>query len=151
MQIAKLMHADVITCRDDDRLDRAAQLMWEHDLGCLPVVDQTGTVIGVVTDRDACMAAYTRGDRLIDIPVGVAMASPAVTCQAGDDIHRVEEIMRERQIRRMPVVDEGGRPLAMISLNDLARASARGSVPATEVASTLAAICAPRELSPPTA
>jgi predicted transcriptional regulator len=103
----------------------------------------------VVTCRtiDTCMAAYTRGAPLRAIPVASTMAREVFTCGPDDELAVVEREMSRHQIRRMPVIDMHGQPIGMISLNDIARASqAANSVSTKEVASTLAAICAPREL-----
>jgi CBS domain-containing protein len=142
MKISELMTRPVQVCRVTDTLDRAAGLMWDHDIGVLPVIDEHGRVVGMITDRDACMAAYTCGGALHDIPVEVAMARNVVTCGADDSDAAVAEVMAKHKIRRVPVVDEAHRPVGMLSLNDLARTMARGrDVPATAVAGTLAAIC----------
>jgi CBS domain-containing protein len=146
MKISELMTRTVQVCRATDTLDRAAGLMWDHDIGAIPVVDDHGRVIGIVTDRDACMAAYTCGGALHDIPVEVAMARNVVTCGADDTDGAVAEIMARHKIRRVPVVDEAHRPVGMLSLNDLARTMAHGrDVPATAVAGTLAAISEHRD------
>lgn len=147
MKVQSLMHQDAITCRLDDSAGRAAQLMWDHDIGCVPVVDEQGMVAGIVTDRDLCMAAYTRGELLADIPVTIAMAREVQCCSAGDDLQAVEKIMSERQIRRMPVIDSDGRPIAVISINDIARASMTDGINPREVAATIAAVSTPRERS----
>jgi CBS domain-containing protein len=145
MKVSKLIHKTVVTCRSTDTLERAAELMWEHDIGCVPVIDQTGGVAGIVTDRDICMAAYTRGEPLRTIPVTTAMAHTVYSCAPDDDLNRVEREMSRRQIRRMPVLDSHGHAIGIVSLNDIARASQGGNaVSASEVASTLAAVCAPR-------
>lgn len=142
MKISDLMTRPVYTCRAVDALDCAAKLMWENDIGAVIVVDDAGQVVGMVTDRDACMAAYTCGSALHDIPVATAMAKHVVTCEPGDSASAVAELMAKHKIRRIPVVDETHRPVGMVSLNDLARTMARGrDVPATSVAGTLAAIC----------
>lgn len=57
MKIGNLMHKDMITCRATDFLDVPAKLMWEHDIGCVPVIDDQGHVSGMITDRGICMAA----------------------------------------------------------------------------------------------
>lgn len=146
MKISELMTRTVQVCRPTDTLERAAGLMWDHDIGVLPVVDVHGRVIGMITDRDVCMAAYTRGGALRDIPVEVAMAHNVVVCGADDTDTAVAEVMAKHKIRRVPVVDEAHRPVGMLSLNDLARTMARGrDVPATAVAGTLAAICEHRD------
>ena len=151
MKVSKLMHRDAVTCGTGDNLERAAQLMWEHDIGCLPVLGDDGRVAGMITDRDVCMAAYTRGTALRDIPVTISMATAVHSCVADDDLQAVEKTMKDRQIRRMPVIDAAGRPIAVISLNDIALASQQGGIPASEVASTLAAVGAPRAQVAPSA
>ena len=145
MRVAQVMSKEVVTCRPGESLARAAQLMWDRDIGCVPVIDGAGHVVGIVTDRDACMAAYTRGQPLQAIPVDVAMARDVQACRPDDEIADVEKRMATAQIRRMPVIDDRGHPVGMLSLNDLARAaSLKAGIPAGELTSTLAAICSPR-------
>jgi CBS domain-containing protein len=146
MKISSLVHRDVVSCSIHDSLDRAAQLMWDHDVGCLPVIDDQGHVAGMITDRDVCMAAYTQGAPLRAILVTAAMAKHVFSCNVGDEIDSVERTMSEHQIRRMPVIDDQGHPIGIVSLNDLARAATLGNVPAAEITSTLAAVSAPRTL-----
>jgi len=145
MKVSKLMANDVITCGTADTLDDAAQLMWTHDIGSLPVVDEHGRVVGMLTDRDALMAAFTRGEPLRAISAGSTMSANLYACSQDDDLASVEAEMGRRQIRRVPVVDDEGRPVGLLSMNDLARAAQRrAEVSPTEVAATLAAVCAPR-------
>jgi CBS domain-containing protein len=146
MKVAMLMHTKPFTCRTVDTLERAAQLMWDHDVGCIPIIDEDGHIAGMITDRDICMAAYTRGVPLSAIPVSTTMSRRVHTCGPEDDLADVQRTMRAHQVRRMPVIDGEGHPIAVISLNDIARASGSSGVSATEVASTLAAVCAPRPL-----
>jgi len=142
MKISELMTRHVQTCQASDTLDCAAKLMWDHDIGSVVVTDDSGQVVGMVTDRDACIAAYMRGVALSEIPVGVAMAKHAVTCGPDDSDATVAELMAKHKIRRIPVVDPSHHAVGMVSLNDLARTMAHGrDVPASSVAGTLAAIC----------
>ena len=69
MKVEQVMNRNVKTCRSSDSLDRAAQLMWENDCGCVPIVDDEGRGVGMVTDRDVCMAAYTQGGPLTHLRV----------------------------------------------------------------------------------
>jgi CBS domain-containing protein len=141
-----MIRRDITSCTIHDDLARAAQLMWDRDIGCLPVIDDQGHVAGMITDRDVCMAAYTQGAPLRAIPVTTAMAKHVFACRESDEIDAVEATMRQHQIRRMPVIDDQGHPIGIISLNDIARAASAGKVPAGELASTLAAVSAPRPL-----
>ena len=150
MIVSQLMTRNVVTCRPQDSLQDAAGKMWDEDIGCLPVLDAEGHVIGIVTDRDACMAAYTQGRPLDAIAVESAMARQVFSCLPTDRISDVEAVMKERQVRRVPVIDETGHLHGLIAMNDIARESARelkrktSEVPAREIVSTLASICEPR-------
>lgn len=147
MEIRKIMSEPAVTCRAEDSLNTAAQLMWERDCGALPVVDDGGRAVGIVTDRDICMAAYTQGRALTDIRVAEAMSRSVFSCHADDSLEDAERLMKERQIRRVPVVDGDNRAIGMLSLNDLARCAARArqkSGMERELTQTLAAICEPR-------
>lgn len=121
MTIADVMTKDVATCRSTDSLNRAAQLMWERRCGSVPVLDEADQLIGMVTDRDVCMAAYTQGRRIDDIPVTSAMSRPPRTCTPATSIEDAEAIMMGHGIRRLIVVEDG-RIRGIVSIDDLARA-----------------------------
>jgi CBS domain-containing protein len=121
IRVRDLMTRDVATCGHRDSLALAAQLMWDCDCGIVPVVDESGRVVGVVTDRDICMAGWFKNRPLSELRVEDA-ASHALYAVAEDDPIEVAEVrMRAHQVRRLPVVDAGGRLLGILSLNDLAR------------------------------
>jgi CBS domain-containing protein len=150
MHILEVMSHPVITCPVQAQLDQAARLMWEFDCGTIPVLDDDGRLAGIVTDRDICMAAYTQGKPLHEIPVTTAMARSVIAVYEHDSVEAVERLMQENQIRRLPVLDAEGHPTGIVSLNDLARLAAqthRGGVD-RELVTTLAAICQPRAVDP---
>lgn len=152
MKIEEIMRRDVRVCRQDDSLNTAARLMWDNDCGCLPVISTNGNgaVVGMLSDRDICMAAYTQGKSLIEIPVTVAMAHSVLSCKPSDDLALAEAMMREARIHRIPVVDDKGAVIGIVSLSDVARHSLSigdGKVALgtqAEVTRTLAAISEPR-------
>jgi len=151
MRVEQLMTKQVTSCSPDDTLDRAAQLMWDKDCGCLPVCggDVVSRMVGVITDRDICMSALFQGKPLRDLRVTDAMSRELLVCRPGDSLADVEKTLRKARIRRLPVVSEQGTLIGMIALADLAREAARESTAAkqeiteTEVGDTLAAICQP--------
>src|SRR5512134_738255 len=104
MQIKDVMSHPPVTCPVSSTLDQAARLMWEFDCGIIPVVNDEGRLAGVVTDRDICMAAYTQGKTLREIPVTIAMAKQVIAAYANDSIDSAEELMSANQIRRLPVL-----------------------------------------------
>ena len=150
MNVSQIMSRNVETCRFDDSLATAAGRMWDHDIGCLPVLGADGQVAAVITDRDVAMAAYTRGKPLHDIPVAVAMSKELFSCAPDDSLIEVEDTMRAQQVRRLVVLDSGFSLVGVVSLNDLAREAEREvgrrarEVSAQEVTATLAAVCSPR-------
>jgi CBS domain-containing protein len=152
MNVERIMQHKVSTCNQNDSLNTAAQVMWENDCGCVPVIGGNGSqaVVGILTDRDICMAAYTQGKPLTQLPVGCAMSRKVITCKPGDDIRHAEALMRDNWIRRLPVLDDNGRLVGIVSLNDIVREAEserrRGvkEVSGQEVVETLAAVCQPR-------
>jgi CBS domain-containing protein len=143
MKVKEVMVAEVKSCSPNDALNRAAQIMWESDCGCLPVIDVHSTVVGMLTDRDICMAAYTQGATLSGIPVSGAMSREVFSCRSGDDLLAAQRIMREHRVRRLPVTDAQRKLVGILSLNDMARGLARTAAGKTQIAGTLAAICTP--------
>jgi CBS domain-containing protein len=151
MKVSDLMTKEVKTCHQHDSLNRAAQLMWENDCGAIPVVDSDLKVIGMLTDRDICMAAYTQGVALAAASVGSAMSCDVCLCAAGDNITSAAELMRERQIRRLPVVDKEQKLVGILSMSDIAREAERlraakskkRPIKDSDLIETLGAICSP--------
>jgi CBS domain-containing protein len=122
MDVRELMAVPVLTVGTADTLNCAAKLMRDHAVGCLPVVDEHGELAGIITDRDIALGAYQYGEALWRLRVDEHMRAPAYTCRADDDIAVAARLMREHRVRRLPVVADK-RPIGLISLDDLARAS----------------------------
>ena len=121
MKVKSIMSREVAVCRPDENIHDAARVMWDHDCGVVPVVDaETGRLEGVCTDRDLCMAALLSNRPAASLPLADVMATEVRTCSPDDDLREVHAEMREFQIRRLPVVDEGRRLIGLVSLNDLA-------------------------------
>jgi CBS domain-containing protein len=139
--VRDVMTAPAHACHARDSLERAAQLLWEHDCGCLPVVDTDGRVLAMITDRDICMAAYTRGRPLGEMYVKDSMSRSLVSCRPDDALAQAARRMSEHGIRRLAVTDEAGRLEGILSVNDLAcacsAASGRGTGADPVVAATL--------------
>ncbi|HVY31946.1 MAG TPA: CBS domain-containing protein [Polyangiaceae bacterium] len=141
------MSKEVFKCSPHASLEEAARQLWEHDVGCLVVVDSDDRPVGMITDRDILIAAYTRGITLGQADVSSAMANKVLSCSLGASQGDIEETMRDAKIRRMPVVDEAGKVAGIVTVSDLARSSQSGPLRAAGipgVVKTLAAICEPR-------
>jgi CBS domain-containing protein len=151
MKVEQLMTKQVASCHPDDSLNQAAGIMWERDCGLVPVVEGEGRrLVGVVTDRDLCMASYFHGTNLKEIPVREVMSTGVRACRPSDEISEAEETMRAVQVHRLPVVDDADQLLGLLSLADLAREAAseagskRRDVTEAEIGGTVAAIRQPR-------
>jgi CBS-domain-containing membrane protein len=115
--------------------------MWDHDCGCVPVVDAQDRLVGIVTDRDICMAAYTQGVPLAAIAVERVMSPRVISCTRGDDLETAHRLMRTHEIHRIPVADSRGRLVGILSLSDMVNYSSGDTTAlAVEIAATLAAI-----------
>ena len=149
MNVDQCMSREPRSCRATDSLERAAQIMWECDCGCVPVVDEGAKVVGMITDRDICMAAYTRGVSLRDIRVESAMARDIESCRPADALESALNAMRKRQVRRLPVLDGVGGLLGLLSLSDIVRQAAApgrtksGRLPTEDVVMTISMIAHP--------
>ena len=121
MRVDERMTKEVKCCRVEDSLAAAARLLWEHDCGCAPVVDDDGRLRGMLTDRDICMAAYTTGRGLHDLWVADVMSKSLATTRPEESLREAEMVMRANGVRRLPVLDDQRRVIGLISCNDLCR------------------------------
>ena len=148
MRVDEIMSTPVLTCRAQDTLNIAAHKMWLADCGAIAVVNDEGRLVGMVTDRDICMAGLMQNAPLADIPVHIAMARHIYAVQPLQPIEDVERLMAVHQIRRIPVVGGDGKPIGLVSINDLTREAARPQSQLRggliRLIQTLALICQPR-------
>lgn len=152
MRVDQIMSKQVHVCEPGDSLERAAQLMWDHDCGSIVVCISNGAneTVGMITDRDIAMSALLKGQPLRDLCVRDAMSRQLLTCRPEDSLAEAEQRMRSGQVRRLPVVNDEGSVTGMISLADLAQEALRElgdrkkEITGNEIGDTLAAICAPR-------
>jgi CBS domain-containing protein len=143
MNVSQLMNRSVETCGPDESLAEAAARMWNCDIGCLAVVDGDGAVVGMVTDRDVCMAALMEGRALHEIRVSRAMSKEVHCCAPSDSLIAAEEQMRSQQVRRLPVLDGDSRLVGMVSRHVGRKGRA---VSAEEITVTLAAVSRARQV-----
>lgn len=129
--VEEVMHRGAHCCRVTDSCGQAAQVMWERDCGALPIRDEHGHVVGVISDRDICMAGYTKGCSIWRIPVTAVSSLRVHSVSPEDSVEYAEELMKRHRVRRLVVLDRGGNLVGMLSLADLVRRSpARGFQPA---------------------
>src|SRR5262245_26619798 len=105
MRVKHVMTKDPKCCVPSDSAQRAASIMRDENAGIVPVVEsaQSAKIVGVVTDRDLCMNVVAEGRDPGSVTVEQCMTSKVVTCTTNDSVDRVTELMKENQIRRIPV------------------------------------------------
>jgi CBS domain-containing protein len=118
MKVREIMTKDVATLNADDSVERAAQLMKQYNVGAIPVCKEED-VIGIITDRDIALRSVAQGENSRNQKVREVMSSNPVLVNSETDIHDAARIMSERQIRRLPVV-ENKNLVGIVSLGDLA-------------------------------
>jgi CBS domain-containing protein len=120
MKAQDLMTSNPACCTPSSTVREAAQMMRDHDCGCIPVVEgESNRVVGVVTDRDIACRCVAEGESP-DTPVREVMTTNPQCCHPEDDVAAVEQIMIEAQVRRVPVVDAKDSCVGMIAQADIA-------------------------------
>jgi len=144
MRVKNMMTKDPKFCVPADTAQHAAGLMRDEHAGIVPVVEsaQSLRIVGVVTDRDLCMNVVAEGRDPRAVPVEECMTAKVVTCTSNDSVDRVTELMRENQIRRVPVVNEQHELLGIVALADVVE---RATPKVTQTHETLKKVSAPTE------
>jgi len=146
MKVKDLMTPKPQVCGPGTNLAAATGVRWKANCGVLPVVQDGGYVIGMLTDRDICIAVGTRGWLARDLSVRDVVSGHVFACLLDNDVLEALEIMRQQKVRRLAVIDDQGKLQGILSLDDAAaRASASGGgrkpdLPLEDVALTLKAI-----------
>lgn len=119
MRVKDVMRRNPRRCAPADTIATAATAMAEVDCGVLPVVGERGQVMGVITDRDICLALARCDRRPSEVSVESVMTSPVHTCRANDELRRALATMRAGRVRRLPVVGAAGELEGLLSMDDV--------------------------------
>jgi CBS domain-containing protein len=118
MKVRDIMTKDVAYINPDSTVVEAAQMMQKHNVGSIPVCDQTG-VIGIVTDRDIIVRNIAHGKNPQSTPIRDVMTGQVTTASPDMEVNDVTKIMADNKIRRIPVVEKN-MIVGMIALGDVA-------------------------------
>jgi CBS domain-containing protein len=122
MKCSEIMTEDPVCCLPDDSVMKAAQLMKRENVGSIPIVKDysTNMLIGIVTDRDLALSVIAEGLDVTTTIVDDVMTNSVIACRTDDDIEIALDMMEEHQIRRLPIIEEHGRIVGIISQADIA-------------------------------
>jgi len=121
LRVHELMTRRVTSAHPATSVERAARLMEECDCGALPVIGDNGVLVGMITDRDIAIRIVARGRDARYAIVADCMTEHVFACYANESVAECMRQMARQQVRRMPIVDEHGRPVGIIAQGDLAR------------------------------
>jgi CBS domain-containing protein len=119
MKVKDVMMRTPASCEATTNLGAAVEILWNRNCGILPVIDSQGNVLGVVTDRDLCIALGTRNQLLGDVTVGQVVSGKVFTCKPDDDIRDALNTMAREKVRRLPVVNDAGQLEGILSMDDI--------------------------------
>ena len=119
MNVKDVMVKNVSVCQPDNNLAEVTATMWDECCGSLPVLDGRGNVTSVITDRDICIALGTRNVRASELHVKDVSLPGVFSCGANEDVLLALKTMVSQNVRRLPVVDDGGKLVGILSIDDL--------------------------------
>ncbi|MBA2258246.1 MAG: CBS domain-containing protein [Acidobacteria bacterium] len=119
---SEVMTREPVCCEPGDSVTQVAMLMKTEDVGSIPVVDsrQDRKLVGIVTDRDLVVNVLAGGMAVGTATVREAMTANPESCREDEDVKKAVDLMADRQVRRMPIVDEAGRLCGIIAQADVA-------------------------------
>ena len=122
MNVGEIMTKNPACCTAETPLQEVAQMMVDHDCGCIPIVDSEDSKIpvGVITDRDITCRVVAKGQNPLDLTAADAMTSTVVSVTPETSLEDCCNLMEESQIRRVAVVDENGACCGIIAQADIA-------------------------------
>lgn len=130
MQVSEIMHKGIRSVNINESVKKVAELMRQEDIGALPVLENDKP-IGFVTDRDIVISCVAEGYDT-NGSIRHAMNEDVYTVQEDADIKEATQLMKDKQVSRILVVDSSQKPIGMISLQDLS-----GNISQSESANTL--------------
>ena len=122
MNVREIMTKDPACCSPETNLQEVAQMMVEHDCGCIPIV-QDNAPVGMITDRDICCRVVAEGRNPLDLTAEDAMTPSVVSVTPETSLDECCKVMEDNQIRRVAVVDENGACCGIVAQADIAIAA----------------------------
>lgn len=146
MKVKDVMKIDVGFCSTEDNLKKAAEIMRYRDCGVVPVVDAENHVVGMLTDRDICLAVAARNRKASDVKTIELINRKAIVCSPDDKLENALRKMRKYQIKRLAAVDDSGALVGILSVTDILLAVRKNKDLKKKVYATLKGIFKPHPI-----
>ena len=148
MKVGDVMTKTPAYCGPETNLAAAVEILWNKNCGILPIVDSSQKLVGLVTDRDLCVALGTRNRLPSEISVKDVTSGKVAACKPDDDLRKALATMAEAKVRRLPVIDAAGKLQGILSMDDVVLRTETGGIKrdaepsAEDVVNTLKSVCA---------
>lgn len=146
MKVKDVMKIDVGFCSTEDNLKRAAEIMRHRDCGVVPVVEAENRVVGMLTDRDICLAVAARNRKASDVKTKELINNQPITCSPDEKLENALKKMRKNQVKRLAAVGKNGELVGILSVSDVLLAVRKDKKLKKKVYATLKAIFQPRSI-----
>jgi len=146
MKVKDVMKTDVGFCSAEDSLMKCGEMMRRMDCGAVPILDEERRVVGMLTDRDLCLAVVARNRKASDVRTGDLIKGAAVVCAADDKIESVLKNLRRNRIKRLPVIGAGGELVGIVSVSDILLGVRKDKNLKKKIYATLKAVAKPRPI-----
>lgn len=146
MKVKDVMKTDVGFCDLEDNLKKAAEIMRYRDCGVVPIVDDKKRVVGMLTDRDVCLAVAARNRKASEVKTKEVIKGKAIFCSPEDKLEDALRKMRKYQIKRLTAVSENGELAGILSITDIMLSVRKNKDLKKKVYATLKAIFKPRPI-----
>lgn len=120
MKVSECMCHDVLWVNPGTSICDCANLMAEHQIGCVPVCDANQKVVGIITDRDILLRSVCNNKNTKTTPVSEIMTTEVCCCNQNDQLDKAQELMSDNQVRRLPILDNG-KIVGILSIGDISR------------------------------
>ncbi|MBA4123483.1 MAG: CBS domain-containing protein [Acidobacteria bacterium] len=147
MKVKDVMKTNVSFCSTEDSLMKAAEVMRHRDCGVVPIVDEDKKVVGMLTDRDLCLAVVARNRKASDVKTEELLRGKAIVCAADDKVEDALRKMRKYQVKRLAAIGADGEVVGILSVTDVLQLAVRKDKKLKKkVYATLKAIFKPRPI-----
>ena len=152
MKVTDVMAKPPAYCSPQTNLAAAVEILWRQNCGILPIVDSKEKVVGLITDRDICVALGTRNRLPSDMTVSEVASGKVIACKPDDDLRDALATMAQAKVRRLPVIDAAGKLEGILSIDDVVLRTETGALKKNselsfeDVVNTLKSVCTPKPL-----
>jgi len=117
-KILEKLNQQIATCRPEDTMQTVATILTAKRIGALPVCDERGDMVGIISERDIVTAFSTRGGKIKTLRVRDAMTSDVISCTGDDTLEQARALLQTYRFRHLPVMDDG-KLAGILSIRDL--------------------------------